>query len=48
MDATDKSYTNYLLEAKYPLSKATFVYATYLNRDDANATQASFGMRHNF
>jgi predicted porin len=48
MDATDKSYTNYLLEAKYPLSKATFVYATYLNRDDQNATQASFGMRHNF
>ncbi|MBW6494072.1 MAG: porin [Burkholderiaceae bacterium] len=47
-DLPDTSYTNYLLEAKYPLSKATFMYATYLKRDDLNVNQTSFGMRHNF
>ena len=47
-EATDDTYNNYLLEAKYPLSKATFVYAAYLNRDDLDSTQASMGMRHHF
>ncbi len=40
--------TNYLLEGKYPLSKATFVYGTVLRFDLADKTQTSFGIRHNF
>ena len=40
--------TNWLLEGKYPLSKATFAYATVLRFGSADATQTSFGIRHNF
>ena len=40
--------TNWLLEGKYPLSKATFAYATYLRMDAADASNVSFGIRHNF
>ncbi|MDP3423755.1 MAG: porin [Burkholderiaceae bacterium] len=49
-DTSNKS-TDYLLEAKYPLSKRTFVYGAYLN--DATKGQATvkswgLGVRHNF
>lgn len=40
--------TNWLLEGKYPLSKATFAYATVLRFGGPEVTQTSFGIRHNF
>ncbi|ARU06274.1 hypothetical protein CCO03_17750 [Comamonas serinivorans] len=41
-----KKYTNALLEAKYALSKRTFVYGDYLRLDGTN--NYGFGLRHNF
>jgi predicted porin len=41
-----KKYTNGLLEAKYALSKRTFVYGDYLRLDGTN--NVGFGLRHNF
>ncbi len=40
--------TNWLVEGKYPLSKATFAYATYLRLHSVDANNVSFGIRHNF
>lgn len=57
---TNAKDTDFLLEAKYPLSKRTTVYAAYLNDGDkkikaatataAGATKTNFGLgiRHNF
>ena len=41
-----KKYTNGLLEAKYALSKRTFVYGAYLRLNDTN--NYGIGLRHNF
>ncbi|MDO5692981.1 MAG: porin [Pseudomonadota bacterium] len=41
-----KKYTNGLLEAKYALSKRTFVYGAFLRSDDTN--NYGIGVRHNF
>ncbi len=41
-----KKYTNGLLEAKYALSKRTFIYGAYLRRDGDN--NYGIGVRHNF
>ena len=41
-----KKYTNALLEAKYALSKRTFVYGDFLRLDSTN--NYGFGIRHNF
>lgn len=41
-----KKYTNGLLEAKYALSKRTFVYGAYLRLDKTN--NYGLGVRHNF
>lgn len=43
---TDKKYTNGVVEAKYALSKRTFVYGAYLRLDDTN--NYGIGVRHNF
>lgn len=49
---TDKKDTDLVLEAKYPLSKRTFVYGVYAHNGkgkaatDVNSTM--FGIRHNF
>ena len=43
---TDKKYTNGVVEAKYALSKRTFVYGAYLRLDDEN--NYGIGVRHNF
>ena len=43
---TGKKYTNGLLEAKYALSKRTFVYGAYLRLDGEN--NYGIGVRHNF
>lgn len=45
-----KTYTNYVVEAKEPLSKRTFLYQIYF-RDSSGASNKSIvaaGMRHNF
>lgn len=41
-----KKYTNAVVEAKYALSKRTFVYADYLRLDSTN--NYGIGLRHNF
>ena len=41
-----KKYTNAVLEAKYALSKRTFVYGDFLRLDSTN--NYGFGIRHNF
>ena len=41
-----KKYTNAVLEAKYALSKRTFVYGDFLRLDSTN--NYGFGVRHNF
>ena len=41
-----KKYTNGLLEAKYALSKRTFIYGAYLRLDGGN--NYGIGVRHNF
>ena len=41
-----KKYTNGLLEAKYALSKRTFIYGAYLRLDGDN--NYGIGVRHNF
>lgn len=41
-----KKFTNALAEARYALSKRTFVYAAYLHLDDTN--NYGLGIRHNF
>ena len=41
-----KKYTNAVVEAKYALSKRTFVYADYLRLDSLN--NYGLGLRHNF
>lgn len=46
LNARNKKYTNALLEAKYALSKRTFVYADYLRFDNKN--NWGLGVRHNF
>ena len=43
---TGKKYTNGLVEAKYALSKRTFVYGAYLRLDGDN--NYGIGVRHNF
>ena len=43
---TGKKYTNGLVEAKYALSKRTFVYGAFLRLDDTN--NYGIGVRHNF
>ena len=43
---TDKKYTNGVVEAKYALSKRTFVYGAYLRLDGEN--NYGIGVRHNF
>ncbi len=43
---TGKKYTNGLVEAKYALSKRTFVYGAYLRLDGNN--NYGIGVRHNF
>ena len=43
---TGKKYTNGVVEAKYALSKRTFVYGAYLRLDDEN--NYGIGVRHNF
>ena len=43
---TDKKYTNGVVEAKYALSKRTFVYGAYLRLDGDN--NYGIGVRHNF
>jgi len=45
-DWTGKKYTNGLVEAKYALSKRTFVYGAYLRLDGNN--NYGIGVRHNF
>lgn len=45
-NAGPKKYTNALLEAKYALSKRTFMYAAYLRLDGGN--NYGLGLRHNF
>ncbi len=52
---TDAKDTDFLLEAKYPLSKRTTAYAAYLNDGDKKAgalggdkTGLALGVRHNF
>lgn len=44
--AGSKKYTNGVLEAKYALSKRTFIYAAYLRLDGGN--NYGMGLRHNF
>jgi predicted porin len=50
--AASSTDTNFLLEAKYALSKRTFVYGAYVmdgkgkTKEDASAY--SLGLRHNF
>lgn len=41
-----KKYTNAVVEAKYALSKRTFLYADYLRLDSTN--NYGVGLRHNF
>ena len=41
-----KKYTNAVVEAKYALSKRTFLYADYLRLDSTN--NYGIGLRHNF
>ena len=41
-----KKYTNGVVEAKYALSKRTFVYGAFLRLDDTN--NYGIGVRHNF
>ena len=43
---TGKKYTNGVVEAKYALSKRTFVYGAFLRLDDTN--NYGIGVRHNF
>ena len=43
---TGDKYTNGLVEAKYALSKRTFVYGAFLRLDDTN--NYGIGVRHNF
>ena len=43
---TNKKYTNGVVEAKYALSKRTFVYGAYLRLDKNN--NYGIGVRHNF
>ena len=43
---TGKKYTNGVVEAKYALSKRTFVYGAYLRLDKTN--NYGIGVRHNF
>ena len=43
---TGKKYTNGVLEAKYALSKRTFVYGAFLRYDGDN--NYGVGVRHNF
>ena len=43
---TGKKYTNGVVEAKYALSKRTFVYGAFLRYDDTN--NYGIGVRHNF
>ncbi len=43
---TAKKYTNGVVEAKYALSKRTFVYGAFLRLDDTN--NYGVGVRHNF
>ena len=43
---TGKKYTNGVVEAKYALSKRTFVYGAYLRLDGDN--NYGIGVRHNF
>lgn len=45
-NATNKKYTNFLLEGKYALSKRTFVYLAGLRLDSTN--NYGLGVRHNF
>ena len=44
--ANNKKYTNGLVEAKYALSKRTFIYGAYLRFDGDN--NYGIGVRHNF
>ena len=44
--ASQKKYTNGVLELKYTLSKRTFVYAAYLRQDGTN--NYSLGVNHSF
>ena len=45
-ELTGDKYTNGLVEAKYALSKRTFVYGAFLRFDDTN--NYGIGVRHNF
>ena len=45
-ELTGDKYTNGLVEAKYALSKRTFVYGAFLRLDDTN--NYGIGVRHNF
>ena len=45
-ELTGDKYTNGLVEAKYSLSKRTFVYGAFLRFDDTN--NYGIGVRHNF
>ena len=46
LEWTGKKYTNVVVEAKYALSKRTFVYGAFLRLDDTN--NYGIGVRHNF
>ncbi len=43
-----KSYTNYVLEAKEPLSKRTFLYQVYYRDGNVSKSIVGAGLRHNF
>lgn len=43
-----KTYTNYILEAKEPLSKRTFLYQIYYRDGNTSKSTLGAGMRHNF
>ena len=43
-----KTYTNYILEAKEPLSKRTFLYQIYYRDGNTAKSTLGAGMRHNF
>ena len=45
-EISGKKFTNGVLEAKYALSKRTFIYGAYLRLDDNN--NYGIGVRHNF
>ncbi|MDO5692982.1 MAG: porin [Pseudomonadota bacterium] len=45
-NTSGKKYTNGVVEAKYALSKRTFVYGAFLRLDDTN--NYGIGVRHNF